>query len=238
MAAGSVGLALASYIPPVGLASVPALLLADAYELPHVRAEARGTIVGITRGTTRAHIARAALEAMAYGTADVLRAMEKDAGVRTEKLTVDGGGSQNDWLMQFQADMVQVPVQRPAMVETTALGAAGLAGIAAGVWTTAEEFVGSRPEPESSVQHRPRRAEMDGSTAPETSFVLETDQVPEFCCGSWYAISFKRSGLVKSITSTPPLKMSPSARHTRARASEPSTSSRHAISSLKAGVVR
>ncbi len=114
---------------------------------PQWEAEARGTIVGLTRGTTKAHVARAALEAMAYGTADVLRAMEKDAGVRAKKLTVDGGGSQNDWLMQFQADMVQLPVQRPPMVETTALGAAGLAGIAAGVWTTAEEFVGSRAEP-------------------------------------------------------------------------------------------
>jgi glycerol kinase len=114
---------------------------------PQWEPEARGTITGLTRGTTRAHLARAALEAMAYGTADVLRAMEQDAGVKAGKLTVDGGGSQNDWLMQYQADMVQIPVQRPAMVETTALGAAGLAGIAAGVWTTAEQFIGSRPEP-------------------------------------------------------------------------------------------
>ncbi|MEO5510672.1 MAG: glycerol kinase GlpK [Longimicrobiales bacterium] len=114
---------------------------------PHWDANARGTIVGLTRGTQRAHLARAALEAMAYGTADVLRAMESDAGVVAKALTVDGGGSQNDWLMQFQTDMIQVPVQRPQMVETTALGAAGLAGIAVGVWTSVEDFIGSRPQP-------------------------------------------------------------------------------------------
>ena len=115
---------------------------------PHWEPEARGTIVGLTRGSTRAHLARAALEAMAYGTSDVLRAMEQDAGVRAAKLAVDGGASQNDWLMQFQSDIIQLPVQRPQMVETTALGAAGLAGIAGGVWTTAEEFIGSRAEPD------------------------------------------------------------------------------------------
>jgi glycerol kinase len=115
---------------------------------PHWDAEARGTIVGLTRGTTRAHLCRAALEAMAYGTADVLHAMEKDAGVKALKLAVDGGASQNDWLMQFQADVTGIPVQRPQMVETTALGAAGLAGIAAGVWATAQDFIGARPQPD------------------------------------------------------------------------------------------
>lgn len=115
---------------------------------PHWNAEARGTIVGLTRGTTRAHLARAALEAMAYGTSDVLHAMEQDAGVKAKKLAVDGGASQNDWLMQFQSNIVGLPVQRPQMVETTALGAAGLAGIAAGVWANAQEFIGARPDPD------------------------------------------------------------------------------------------
>ena len=122
---------------------------------PHWEPEARGTIVGLTRGTTRAHLARAALEAMAYGTTDVLRAMEEDAGVKASKLAIDGGASQNDWLAQFQSDMIQLPVLRPAMVETTALGAAGLAGIAAGVWTTAEDFMSVREEAHSFVPTMP-----------------------------------------------------------------------------------
>ncbi|MGD1066715.1 MAG: glycerol kinase GlpK [Vulcanimicrobiaceae bacterium] len=95
---------------------------------------ARGTIIGITRGTTRAHLARAALEAMAYQTADVIAAMERDAGVPLKELRVDGGASANDLTMQFQADMLGVPVSRPAIVETTALGAAYLAGLHAGYW--------------------------------------------------------------------------------------------------------
>jgi glycerol kinase len=74
--------------------------------------------------------------------------MEADAGVKAKELAVDGGASQNDWLMQFQSNIVQLPVQRPQMVETTALGAAGLAGIAGGVWTTVEEFIGARPDPD------------------------------------------------------------------------------------------
>ncbi|MEQ9400825.1 MAG: glycerol kinase GlpK [Longimicrobiales bacterium] len=108
---------------------------------PHWEPEARGTLVGLTRGTTRGHLVRAALEAMAYGTADVLHAMEADSGVPTEELRVDGGASLNDWLMAFQAGILDVPVRRPALVETTALGAAGLAGIAAGVWDRAEDFL-------------------------------------------------------------------------------------------------
>jgi glycerol kinase len=105
---------------------------------------ARGTIVGITRGTTRAHLARAALEAMAYQTADVIAAMERDAGSPLTELRVDGGASANDLTMQFQADMLGVPVSRPAIVETTALGAAYLAGLHAGYWpdvaTLAEQW--------------------------------------------------------------------------------------------------
>ena len=95
---------------------------------------ARGTIIGITRGTTAAHIARAAVESMAYQTCDVLRAMQKDAGIELAELKVDGGASVNDLLMQFQADMLGVRVRRPKIAETTALGAAYLAGLAVGYW--------------------------------------------------------------------------------------------------------
>ena len=101
---------------------------------PHWNAEARGTMVGLTRGSTRAHLARAALEAMAYGTNDVLSAMVADSQIQARSLAVDGGASENNWLMQFQADIIGLPVRRPAIIETTAYGAAGLAGIAAGVW--------------------------------------------------------------------------------------------------------
>jgi glycerol kinase len=114
---------------------------------PHWNAAARGTIVGLTRGTDRAHMVRAALEAMAYATNDVLRAMEQDSGIVATELGVDGGASLNDWLMQFQSDVIGLPVRRPAMVETTALGAAGLAGIATGIWRDAEHFLGERPAP-------------------------------------------------------------------------------------------
>lgn len=107
---------------------------------PYWDPEARGTLVGLTRGSGRAHLVRAALEAMAYGTADVLRAMEGDSGVPLRELRVDGGAAANDWLMRFQAGILGVPVRRPALVETTALGAAGLAGLAAGVWKAPDEF--------------------------------------------------------------------------------------------------
>lgn len=120
-----------------GVYFVPALTGLGA---PHWEAEARGTLVGLTRGTTRAHIVRAALEAMAYGTADVMRSMQTRSGVTLDALRVDGGAANNTWLMQFQADVLGVPVERPAMVETTALGAAGLAGLHTGVWGSATEF--------------------------------------------------------------------------------------------------
>jgi len=113
---------------------------------PHWDPEARGTLVGLTRGTTKAHLARAALEAMAYSTADVLRAMESDSGVATQELRVDGGAAMNDWLMEFQAGILGIPVRRPALVETTALGAAGLAGLATGVWKTGSEFMAAQGE--------------------------------------------------------------------------------------------
>ena len=127
---------------------------------PHWQPDARGMITGLTRGTTRAHIARAALEAMAYATADVLRAMEQDAGVTAEALAVDGGASANNWLLQFQSDIVQLPVRRPRIIETTALGAAGLAGIAAGVWSGMDEFMASREDPET-FEPRATAAERD-----------------------------------------------------------------------------
>jgi glycerol kinase len=132
-----------------GVYFVPALVGLGA---PHWEPNARGTIVGLTRGTTRAHLVRAALEAMAYSTADVLEVMRSRAGAaadspwatRGASLRVDGGATENDWLMQFQADVLGIPVERPAQVETTALGAAGLAGLAAGTWRTAEEFLATR----------------------------------------------------------------------------------------------
>jgi glycerol kinase len=107
---------------------------------PHWDPYARGTLVGLTRGTGAAHIARAALESIAYQTADVLRAMESDAGIKLSELRVDGGATQNDLLMQFQADMLGVRVVRPKVFETTALGAAYLAGLAVGYWKDADEI--------------------------------------------------------------------------------------------------
>jgi glycerol kinase len=124
-----------------GVYFVPALTGLGA---PHWEADARGTIVGLTRGSTRAHLARAALEAMAYGTADVLAAMTTASGAPFPRMRMDGDATANDWLMQFQADILGVPVERPACVETTALGAAGLAGIASGVWSSADEFISQR----------------------------------------------------------------------------------------------
>ncbi len=107
---------------------------------PHWDPYARGAVLGLTRGTGAAHIARAALESIAYQTADVLRAMEADAGIKLTELRVDGGATQNDLLMQFQADILGVRVVRPKVFETTALGAAYLAGLAVGYWRNAEEI--------------------------------------------------------------------------------------------------
>lgn len=111
---------------------------------PHWEPEARGTIVGLSRGSRRAHLVRAALEAMAFGTRDVLEAMSAASGVPLTELKVDGGAAANDWLVQFQTDTLGVPVARPDVVETTALGAAGLAGLATGVWRNAADFLASR----------------------------------------------------------------------------------------------
>ncbi|MFL5493183.1 MAG: FGGY family carbohydrate kinase [Gemmatimonadales bacterium] len=111
---------------------------------PHWEPNARGTITGITRGTRRAHLVRAALEAMAFSSAELLEVMAGSGGLDVPALRVDGGASANDWLMQFQADVLGLPVERPDMVETTALGAAGLAGIALGVWTGTGDFLEGR----------------------------------------------------------------------------------------------
>jgi len=107
---------------------------------PHWDSYARGTIIGITRGTTKAHVARAALEGIAFQIADVLDAMKDDAGAPINELRVDGGASVNDLLMQFQADILQVPVVRPNVTETTALGAAFVAGLATGFWSDIDEI--------------------------------------------------------------------------------------------------
>ena len=114
-----------------GVSFVPAFVGLGA---PHWNSSVRGTITGITRGTTRAHIVRAALEAIALQSADLLRAMEADCGHPIPLLSVDGGASSNNFLMQYQADVLGIPVRRGKTVETTALGAAFLAGLAVGVW--------------------------------------------------------------------------------------------------------
>ena len=132
---------------------------------PHWEARARGTIVGLTRGSTRAHVARAALEAMAYSTRDVLDAMTADARLRLSVLQVDGGAAANDWLMQFQADVLGVPVARPDLVETTALGAAGLAGLGAGVWRTPAAFLEGRRVTRFKPRRGPSRAARAGLDA-------------------------------------------------------------------------
>ena len=106
---------------------------------PHWDAYARGAMFGLTRGATSAHIARAALEAIAFQSADVLAAMQIDAGITLSELRVDGGATANNLLLQFQADLLGVPVVRPKVRETTALGAGYLAGLAVGYWTDAAD---------------------------------------------------------------------------------------------------
>lgn len=101
---------------------------------------ARGTIVGITRGTTKAHLCRAVLEGIAFQTADLIQAMEKDARHPILALQVDGGASVSNIMMQFQSDLLKIPVERPSMIETSAWGAASLAGLAAGVWADLSEL--------------------------------------------------------------------------------------------------
>ncbi|MBN2700856.1 MAG: glycerol kinase, partial [Methylothermaceae bacterium] len=107
---------------------------------PHWDPYARGTLVGLSRGTGAAHIARAALESIAHQSVDVIRAMEADAGLGLSELRVDGGAARNDLLMQLQADLLGVPVVRPRLLETTALGAAYLAGLAVDYWKNTREI--------------------------------------------------------------------------------------------------
>jgi glycerol kinase len=154
---------LAARVPDSGgVVLVPAFVGLGA---PYWDPYARGTIVGITRGTTAAHIARAALESVAFQSAELLEAMQQDtarSGAALQELRVDGGGSTNDAMMQFQADILGVPVIRPRITETTALGAAYLAGLAVGFWQDQQELqglwqVGRRFEPDMSQDERQSR---------------------------------------------------------------------------------
>jgi len=155
--------ALAARVPDSGgVFFVPAFTGLGA---PHWDAAARGAIVGLTRGTTAAHVARAAIESIAYQSADLLGAMEADAKLRLRELRVDGGATVNNALLQFQSDLLRVPVVRPRTTETTALGAAFLAGLAVGVWKSREEiaalwFIDRTFEPRAPAAAM-RRAQVD-----------------------------------------------------------------------------
>jgi glycerol kinase len=128
---------------------------------PHWRPEARGMLAGLTRGTARGHIARAVLEGIGFQIYDLTQAMARDSGRTAPVFRVDGGATANDLLMQFQADLLGIPVERPRMIETTALGAAFLAGLAAGIWSSRDEIgksfkVGKRFEPKMKAEERER----------------------------------------------------------------------------------
>jgi glycerol kinase len=107
---------------------------------PHWDQYARGTLIGLTRGSTAGHIARAALQSIAFQSADLLDAMQADAGTGVAELRVDGGAARNNLLMQFQSDLIGAPVVRPTITETTALGAAYLAGLAVGFWKNEQDI--------------------------------------------------------------------------------------------------
>src|SRR5215212_2710758 len=137
---------------------VPALVGLGA---PHWDSYARGTLIGLTRGTTRAHLARAALESMCYQTRDAVEAMGDDSGFEIPTFKADGGAAANRWMMQFQADILGIPVEVPEMLETTALGAAYLAGLATGFWEDREELknrwrLRRRYEPQMNEEERER----------------------------------------------------------------------------------
>jgi glycerol kinase len=141
-----------------GVYFVPALVGLGA---PHWDAYARGTITGLTRGTTRAHLVRAALESMCYQTRDVVEAMERDSGIKLKEIRADGGAVANNFLMQFQSDILNVPVEVPQITETTSLGAAYLAGLAVGFWESREELdlkwkAARRYEPQMNEVERQR----------------------------------------------------------------------------------
>ena len=171
-AAESEGLA-ASLDSNEGVYFVPAL---TGLGSPHWDPHARGTIVGLTRGSGKAHLARATLEAIAYQTVDAVRAMEAGAGESLHELRADGGATANRWLMQFQADVLGVPVVLPEVTETTALGAAYLAGVGIGMWTVADLARGwrerARFEPRMGAEERAGllagwRAALSGTRAAE-----------------------------------------------------------------------
>lgn len=171
--------ALAATVPDAGgVCLVPAFTGLGA---PYWDPDARGLIIGMTRGTQRAHIARAALEGIAFQVADVVRAMQADAPVPVVELRVDGGASRNALLMQLQADVCQVPLVRPANVEATALGAAYLAGLATGVWDSPETL----PEPTETV-HR---------FTPEISPDVQRDQLER-----WHSAVERAKGWARQAT--------------------------------------
>jgi glycerol kinase len=148
--AAEVGPLAASVDDTAGVVFVPAL---TGLGSPYWDPRARGVIVGITRGTTRAHLARAAVEAMAWQTADVVDAIAASSGTRVTELRVDGGASAMDVLCQFQADVLDVTVRRPTVRETTALGAALLAGLAEGVWESVDDAAGAWQEDAAFAPH-------------------------------------------------------------------------------------
>jgi glycerol kinase len=155
--AGATEALASSVVDTGGVYFVPAFVGLGA---PYWDMNARGAITGITRGTTRAHLARAALEAMAYQTRDVVECMERDSGIRARELRVDGGATRNDFLCQFQADVLGVPVVRPVVTETTSLGAAYLAGLAVGFWKDRDE-IASQWQVERRFEPRMRESDRD-----------------------------------------------------------------------------
>jgi len=170
--------ALAQSVPDTGdVYLVPAFTGLGA---PHWDSEARGTLLGLTRGSSRAHIARAALESIAFQTADLITAMEADAGQPITELRVDGGGARNSLLMQFQADLLGVPVLRPRNTETTAFGAAALAGLGCGFWRSRAELASlwqldRRFEPQMNTSEvRARRARWTQALARSRHWAQET----------------------------------------------------------------
>jgi len=131
---------------------------------PHWDQYARGAILGLTRGTSAGHIARAAVESIAYQVADLLHAAQKDSGTTLSELHVDGGATANNSLMQFQADILGIPVVRPAMTESTALGAAYLAGLSGGVWHNISEIT-ALPLNEQRFEPRMKRSDAESLRA-------------------------------------------------------------------------
>jgi glycerol kinase len=149
--------ALVASVPDsAGMFMVPAFAGLGA---PHWDPYARGVAVGLTRGTNRAHFCRAAVESIAFQSADLISCMERDSGLRLQELRVDGGAARSAPLLQFQADLLGTKVVRPANVETTALGAAYLAGLAVGFWTSRDELINDR-EPDTFYAPQRPPAEM------------------------------------------------------------------------------